>query len=412
MPHKCRELRRRIWSRRSQITHFAGASNGDGLAPAGSAREAGPMTTVEQHRHKRIRTGLTAWDHELAYVGFTLYAPMYGDGEMYLLDMEGNVAHEWKLPYSPGLYGYLLDNGNLLYCGQTRTRPRFIAWRHFSGGSVMEVDWNGKVVWELQHDDHHHDARVLRNGNVLLMCLTELPEQHRHKVKGGIAGSEVGGRIYADYFVEMTTGGEEVWRWNSWEHLDFETEIITAQDFREEWTHGNTVCELPDGSLLASFRNISTVVRIDKASGDVTWRLGPPMISQQHDPRPASDHTITIFDNGVHRQDLPFPFSRVIEVDLNTSKIVWAYTDRSLENFFSAYCSGAQRLPNGNTFICETGSGRLFEVTKAGEVVWEFINPHVHNGPMPQGPNNWVFRAFRYGREEIERARAAANSGA
>ena len=33
------------------------------------------------------------------------------------------------------------------------------------------------------------------------------------------------------------------------------------------------------------------------------------------------------------------------------------------------------RLPNGNTLITESDGGRLFEVTKPGKIVWNYINP-------------------------------------
>jgi len=75
--------------------------------------------------------------------------------------------------------------------------------------------------------------------------------------------------------------------------------------------------------------------------------------------------------------------------------------------FFSPYIGGAQRLSNGNTLICEGCDGRIFEVTRAGEVVWEYVNPHCFVDPTRAGLNNWVFRAFRYTPEEIERARRA-----
>ena len=35
-----------------------------------------------------------------------------------------------------------------------------------------------------------------------------------------------------------------------------------------------------------------------------------------------------------------------------------------------------KRLPNGNTLITESNNGRAFEVTPAGEIVWEFFNPY------------------------------------
>jgi hypothetical protein len=182
---------------------------------------------------------------------------------------------------------------------------------------------------------------------------------------------------------------------------------MTPQDHRAEWTHGNTVAETAEGNILVSFRNISTVVMIERPSGNIRWQIGAPPLAQQHDPRPLPNGNILIFDNGTHRRDNPATFSRVIEVDPRTNDIVWQYADQSIFNFFSPYISGAQRLANGNTLICEGCHGRLFEVTQGAEVVWEYVSPHFFQEPGRAGLNNWVFRAFRYTEAEIERARQA-----
>jgi hypothetical protein len=333
---------------------------------------------------------------------------MYGDGSVYLLAMDGTVAHSWQMPYRPGLYAQFLDNGHLLYGGKImQDVGRFEAWPRFKGGAVLEVDWQGRLLWEVRHPDHHHDARKLHNGNVLLLCLRPLPGEIARRVRGGLPGTEAGGVIYADYLVEMMTSGEVVWEWRSWEHLDPESCPITPQDHRAEWTHGNTVAETADGNIVVSFRNISTVVLIERATGNIIWRLGPPPLAQQHDPRPLASGNILIFDNGTHRADNPATFSRVIEVDPRTNAIVWEYADQSIFEFFSPYISGAQRLPNGNTLICEGCHGRIFEVTNGGEVVWEYVSPHFFQEPGRAGLNNWVFRAFRYTADEIESARRA-----
>jgi hypothetical protein len=55
----------------------------------------------------------------------------------------------------------------------------------------------------------------------------------------------------------------------------------------------------------------------------------------------------------------------------------------------SEWTLGAQRLANGNTLICSGVGGRLFEVTRSGEIVWEYRNPFsgsVRNadGSLPQ----------------------------
>jgi hypothetical protein len=366
------------------------------------------MTSVDQQRVRRARTGLLAHDASRALAGYTLFAPMFGDGTVYLIDMDGAVAHTWTMPWRPGPYGYLLDNGHLFYCGKVEDGvQRFPAWERFKAGAALEVDWNGKVVWEVRHPDHHHDARKLRNGNVILLCLRPLPAAVQSRVQGGLAGTEADGRMYADYLVEVTTRGEVVWEWRSWEHLDVETDVITPQDHREEWTHANTVAELPDGNLVVSFRNISTVVVVDRGTGAITWKLGSPPLAQQHDSRPLPNGNLLVFDNGPHRRDHPAPYSRVIEIDRASRTIVWEYHDQSLMDFFSPYISGAQRLGNGNTLVCEGCDGRIFEVTADGQVVWEYVNPHFFREVGRPGLNNWVFRAFRHTPDEIDRARRA-----
>jgi len=363
------------------------------------------MIPVDQQRIRRSRTGLVAHDPDRAFRGYTLFTPMFGDGTVYLLDMGGEVVHTWRLPYRPGLYGYLLDDGRLFYSGKVmEDLERFEGWPRFKAGAALEVDWSSRVLWEVRHPDHHHDARRLRNGNVLLLCLRPVPDALRARIRGGVPETETPAGIYGDYLVEMTTRGEVVWEWRSWEHLDPETEVITPQDHRHEWTHGNTVAELPDGNLVLSFRNVSTICIVDRPTGRITWKLGSPPLAQQHDPRPLENGHLLIFDNGPHRRDHPAPYSRVIEVDPHTRGIVWEYRDQSLFDFFSPYIGGAQRLPNGNTLICEGCRGRIFEVTLDGQVVWEYVNPHFYFESSRAGLNNWVFRAFRYSSAEIERA--------
>ena len=88
--------------------------------------------------------------------------------------------------------------------------------------------------------------------------------------------------------------------------------------------------------------------------------------------------------------------------------MIWRYADPPV--FYSDFISGAQRLPNGNTLIDEGMTGRIFEITPDGEIVWQYVNPVVFEGPLAQGDSippgvpagphrlaNSVFRAYRYG---------------
>jgi outer membrane protein assembly factor BamB len=366
-------------------------------------------TVVDQNPIRRRGTSLRALDVDRASAGLTLFASA-GEGTVYLIDLRGTVAHTWKMPYPPGLYGYLTEKGTLFYNGQIPNET-FLGKSPFKGGVALEADWNGKVLWEVRQRDHHHDGRLLKNGNVLLLCATELSDEVAKKVQGGRPGTEVNGKIWADYLVELTKDGRTVWEWRAWEHLDPARDIITGvQDNRSEWTHGNAIIELSDGDLLVSFRNISTIIRIRRQTGEIVWKLGAPPLAGQHAPTPLANGNILIFDNGPHRLDATFPFSRVIEVNPATNEILWKYQEANLYNFYSPRISNAQRLPNGNTLINEGFFGRFFEVTSAGEVVWEYVNPYF--GPASEAAkvqNNQVFRVYRYTEEEIERARKSAS---
>ena len=76
--------------------------------------------------------------------------------------------------------------------------------------------------------------------------------------------------------------------------------VITFNDLRDEWSHGNTVVPLPDNRVMFSFRNISTVGIIDKASGNIEWQIGDETLAQQHDPSLLDNGNVLIYDNGSH----------------------------------------------------------------------------------------------------------------
>jgi hypothetical protein len=93
--------------------------------------------------------------------------------------------------------------------------------------------------------------------------------------------------------------------------------------------------------------------------------------------------------------------SAVWEVDLLSGEVVWSYEGNEKEPFFASALSNAQRLPNGNTFVCSGSKpdhGRLFEVTPDGEIVWEFQNPYAE---YAEG-EKIVYRAYKYPLEMIE----------
>ena len=90
---------------------------------------------------------------------------------------------------------------------------------------------------------------------------------------------------------------------------------------------------------------------------------------------------------------------------------VWRYTAETPTDFYSRLVSSAQRLPNGNTLICEGMSGNVFQVTPDGKTVWKYVYPMDIDTPLKQGEkagildflskgdvifNNMIYRAYWY----------------
>jgi hypothetical protein len=78
---------------------------------------------------------------------------------------------------------------------------------------------------------------------------------------------------------------------------------------------------------------------------------------------------------------------------------VWTNVAPDTTSFWSSFISGAHRMENGNTFICEGARGRFFEVTKEGKIVWEYLNPYRGEMRRPNGdpisPMPLTYIAFR-----------------
>ena len=385
----------------------ASAADEPGIAASRQSAVASASQRIDWVTIRRRGVGLRGYDAERAFAGFTLFSPLPSSNRtVYLIDMQGNVVHAWQMPYAPGQSGYLTDRGTLFYNGQI-PNDSHVGRAPYKGGAALEMTWDGRVLWEVKHPDHNHDGIRLRNGNVMLICQKPLPDEIAVRVQGGRRGSEYdNGKMDAPYLVEMTTDGKIVWEWRSWDYLDPAADPITAsQDDRDVWTVANGVSEMPDGNLLLSFRDISTVVMINRETGAIYWKLGAPPLAGQHAPYLLPNGHILLFDNGPHRLDQSFPYSRVLEIAPATKAIVWKFQEARVADFFSPRLSNAQRLPNGNTLINEGWFGRFFEVTPAGDVVWEYVNPYF--GARQNLVVNAVQRAYRYSTEEIRKARAA-----
>ena len=186
----------------------------------------------------------------------------------------------------------------------------------------------------------------------------------------------------------------------------------------------------PDNIIMDS-RECNIMFIVSHETGEIVWQVGPDftktpelrifgtIVGPHHThmiPKglPGEGH-IMVYDNGgwagygapnqfsktglkVSRRD----GSRVVEFDPTTLEIVWeckgeeiGATDAPFTThyFYSPLTSDAQRLPNGNTFICEGTSGRFMEFTPDNELVWEYNYPRLGSGLIYRAyriPYDWV----------------------
>lgn len=364
-------------------------------------------TTVDPVTQRRRGVGLIALDAGRSAGGYTLIAPQTAAGRVFLVDIHGATVHQWQMPVRPGRHAVILPNGNLGYNGSHAQSPdRYAAWSMWHGGDFYEATPAGEVVWRFQDPAHHHDAQWLPDGHLLYAACEPVPEGFAVRVPGGTAHGPAQA-MYADVIREVDRQGRLVWEWKAREHLAPEDFPIHPGFGRDHWPLVNGLGVMADGTVLMSLRTTSGIIGVDRASARVTLHIPPGPLSHQHAPVPLANDNILAFDNGNFRAGSHVAFSRVVEIEPSTGQIVWSYADENASAFYTPFMGNAQRLANGNTHITESATGRLFEVTPEGEVVWEFVLPWFDEYPdaaaRRTGPGrlNSVFQTWRYDASQL-----------
>ncbi|MFD2551818.1 aryl-sulfate sulfotransferase [Bizionia sediminis] len=254
-----------------------------------------------------------------------------------------------------------------------------------------------------------------------------------------------------------------VWEWNLKDHLiqDFDSSkdnfgvvannpqrlninYLNNNNPEANWMHINSIqynAQLQQ--IVFSSRRLSEIYIIDHSTtteeaagstggiygrgGDFLYRWGNPAaynkgtdadqkLFSQHFPHWIPDgftdaNKLIVFNNGNRRgfssvdiinpvQTSPGVYAYNETIGYLPEIPDWIYQDPMPSNFFSAILSSGQRLPNGNTLICDGDSGYFFEINPNKEIVWEYINPDTSTGIVSQGnvptASNNVFRATKY----------------
>jgi hypothetical protein len=194
-----------------------------------------------------------------------------------------------------------------------------------------------------------------------------------------------------------------------------------------DWLHSNSIDYNEEfDQILLSVRNFNEIWVIDHSTttaeaashtggyggkgGDLLYRWGNPetyragttddeKLFSQHDATwiksgCPGEGNILIFNNGLNRPDGHYSTVDEITPPVNDNgeyylepgssygpeSLTWSYVGSPPGSFYSAGISGAQRLTDGNTLICNGMAGKFFEVTPNGITIWQYVNPYPDPG--------------------------------
>jgi hypothetical protein len=355
--------------------------------------------------------------------GGVLFGTKAGTDALALVDWDDNIIKEWDAGYGqhhdqqlegnpvgyyvPGMEFNMTDGLVLILGGEKDplepdddpdTKPK--EDRSANPGSTDQtlviLDWDNTVVWEWHWNEHYSDAESMvaygitldaddlgspriDYGNNRLFNTAAWLGPNRH-----YPGDD---RFHPDNILVETAFGDRM--------------------FIVEYPSGNIVWSVgPDFSAIPQLKNLGYPKEAGPFNLVGMGAFVGGMLHHGHmipEGLPGEGN-ILVFNNGG-------PYSLVTEFDPVTLEIVWEYSGRELgygpshnwaHTFYSGSESSAQRLPNGNTLICEADEGRIFEVTEELETVWEYINPrmwkrgspHAVTGVRPY-TNASTYRAYR-----------------
>jgi hypothetical protein len=233
-----------------------------------------------------------------------------------------------------------------------------------------------------------HDLLVEADSSAWVLC-DETRTMDLSSV-GGVAAASV----TATVLQHLASDGQLLFEWNSFDHFAItDLPLADRNTSPVNFTHGNGIAIDHDGNLLLSFRSLSEVTKVDRATGNIIWRFGglqnqftilndpKGFFERQHGMRPAGPGQIQFLDNGA------VPPSRMVRYLMDpvarTALLVMEFIDSPTT--FTSVGGTTQYYSNGKGLVSFAQAGRVVEVDPAGNRAWELTGID----------NVYVFRAQR-----------------
>lgn len=295
-----------------------------------------------------------------------------------------------------------------------------------SAGIFEERRLDGRLVRTFPLPDgtptDQHELQILPDGDYVVVAYVP---------RDGVDLSPYGGPSSATvldaHVTEVTPQHRVVWSWSSADHIDpAETgrwyqnlvlpKPVPLPDGRTAYdiVHINAVEPYGPQRFLISLRHTDAVYAVDRASGNVLWKLGGTQTPQslrvvgdsvtdfggQHDVRVLPDGTITAHDNGTGLGRPPRALRFRIDTGAMTATLVEQVADRAGAR--SPCCGSARKLPGGNWVISWGGTHEIEERTAGGKRVFAMRLPlHISYRVFPVLPGHLTYGELRRGMDAM-----------
>lgn len=201
-----------------------------------------------------------------------------------------------------------------------------------------------------------HDFVLLSDNHYIALAY------NRRMVNNIPASIGTGGTAFIDASViQEVQDGQVIWQWEGNDYPEFYTTSVEGNNYNiqtkaQDYMHVNAMAvNDADGNLLVSMRNCNQIIKVNRQTGQVLWRLGgttsdfpltPDMqfLRQHHVSFADGGHTLMLLDNG----DITLrPFSRILEFQLNeSSHAVNGYKAFRIPEPFTQFTGSVQKMGN------------------------------------------------------------------
>jgi arylsulfate sulfotransferase len=289
-------------------------------------------------------------------------------GQLLVLDKNGNQQEAINTPGAAVNFEKWNINGKTRYSWLVETSSGFHI-PNFTGylpGYEVVADEN---MNELQHIYLHshdnldasvqklldaHDFVLLGDSDYIVEAYYEKQVQNIPAGLNAVPTVTVVAPI-----IQEIRDNQVVWQWDGTEHPELYAESVEGNNFSSttainDYLHINSMTLDPaDGNLVCSFRNANMILKIDRNSGDIIWKLGGknsdfPMtadqkfLRQHHVTFTDNGNTLMIFDNGEATER---PYTRIDEMQLDEGgRQITGFKSVNIPGDFVQYMGSVQKI--------------------------------------------------------------------